>query len=78
MEERFPDSQAEQTTLGQMRELRDKDDIDDYLMDMETLNYKVCLVGTPWMTLLRDVLSEDLQSRLSTTIKQPRNDIDYV
>jgi hypothetical protein len=45
---------------------------------METLNYEVCLVGTPWRTLLRDGLSEDLQYLLSTTKRKPRNDIDYV
>jgi len=60
-----------------MRELKYKRDIESYLTDMETLNYKVYLVGTPWRTLLRDGLPEDHQYRLSTTKREPRNDIDY-
>ena len=61
-----------------MRELKYQGDIESYLTDMETLNYKVCLVGTPWRTLLRDGLSEDVQCRLSTAKREPRNDIDHV
>jgi hypothetical protein len=61
-----------------MRELKYKGDIESYLTDMEMLNYKVCLVGTPWRTLLRFELSEDLQYRLSTTKRKPQNNINYV
>jgi len=78
MEERFLDRQEERKALGKMGELKYKVNIESYLTDMESLNYKVCLVGTPWRTLLRDGLSEDLQYRLSTTKREPRNDIDYV
>jgi hypothetical protein len=78
MEERFLDRQEERKALGKMRELKYKGDIESYLMDMETLNYKVCLVGTPWRTLLGDGLSGDLQYRLSTTKQEPGNNIDYV
>jgi len=67
MVERFLDRQEERKALGKMRELKYKGDIESYLTDMETLNCKVCLVGTPWRNLLRDGLSEDLQYRLSTT-----------
>jgi hypothetical protein len=67
MEERFLDRQEERKALGKMRELKYKGDIESYLTDMETLNYKVCLVGTSWRTILRDGLSEDLQYCLSTT-----------
>jgi hypothetical protein len=67
MEVRFLDRQEERKALGKMREFKYKGDIESYLTDIETLNYKVCLVGTPWRTLLRDGLSEDLQYRLSTT-----------
>jgi hypothetical protein len=67
MEERFLDRKEERKALGKMREFKYKGDIESYLTDMETLNYKVCLVGTPRRTLLRDGLSEDLQYRLSTT-----------
>ena len=66
MEERFLDRQEGRKALGKMSELRHKGDIESYLTDMETLNYKVCLVGTCWRTLLRDRLSEDFQYRLST------------
>jgi hypothetical protein len=61
-----------------MRELIYKGDIESYLMDIETLNYVVCLVGTTWRTLLRDRLSEDHQNHLSTPKQEPRNHIDYV
>jgi len=67
MKERFLDRQEERKALGKMRELKYKGDIKSYLTAMETLNYNVCLVGTPWRTLLRDGLSEDLQYCLSTT-----------
>ena len=78
MEERFLDRQEERKAVGKMRELKYKGDIASYLPDMETLNYKVCLVGTPWRNFIRDGLSEDLQYHLSTTKREPRNDIDYV
>jgi len=78
MVERFLNRQEERKALGKMRELKYKGDFESYLTDMETLNYKVCLVGTPWRTLLRDGLSEHLQYHLSTTKQEPRNDIDYV
>jgi hypothetical protein len=78
MEERFFDRQEERKALGKMRELKYKGDIVNYLTDMETLNYKVCLVGTPWRTLFRDGLSEDLQYQLSTTKREPQNDLDHV
>jgi hypothetical protein len=71
MEERFFDRQEERKALGKMRELKYKGDIVNYLTDMETLNYKVCLVGTPWRTLFRDGLPEDLQYQLSTTKREP-------
>jgi hypothetical protein len=71
MEERFINRQEERKALGKMRELKYKGDIESYLTDMETLNYKVGLVGTPWRTLLRDRLSEDLQYRQSTTKREP-------
>jgi len=60
MEERFLDRQEERKALDKIRELKYKGDIESYLTDMETLNYKVGLVGTPSRTLLRDGLSEDL------------------
>jgi hypothetical protein len=78
MEERFLHRQEERKALGKTRKLTYKRDIESYLTDMETLNYNVCLVGTPLRILLRDGLSEDLQYRLSTTKREPRNDIDYV
>jgi len=65
-------------TPRQMRELKYMGDIESYLTDMETLNFKICLVGTPWRTLLRDGLSEDLSCCLATTKWQPRNSIDCV
>jgi hypothetical protein len=77
MEERFLERQEERKALGKMREVKFKGDIESYLTDMETHNYKVCLVGTPWRTLLRDGLSDDLQYCLSTTKREPRNYIDY-
>lgn len=64
MEERFLDRQEARIALGIMWEPKYKGDIESYLMDVETLNYKVCLVGTTWRTLLRDGLSEDLQHHL--------------
>jgi hypothetical protein len=76
MEERFLDRQLGRKALGKMRELKNKGDIESYLTDMETLNYKVWLVETPWRTLLGDGLSEDLQYRLSTAKREPRNDVD--
>jgi hypothetical protein len=72
MEERFLDRQGERKALAKMRELKYKGDIESYLMDMETLNYKVCLVGTPWWALLRDGRSEYLQYHLSTTKREPQ------
>jgi len=78
MEERFLDRQEERKALGTMRELKYKGHIESYLTDMETLNYKVCLVGTPWRTLLWDGLSEELQCSLSTTKREVWNDIDHV
>jgi len=78
MEERFLIRQEERKALGKMRELKYMGDIESYLMDMATLNYTVCVIGTPWRTFLRDGLSEDLQYRLSTTKREPRNNIDYV
>jgi hypothetical protein len=47
MEVRFLDRQEERKALGKMREFKYKGDIESYLTDIETLNYKVCLVGTP-------------------------------
>jgi len=67
MEERFLDRQEERNALDKMRELNYKRDIESYLTDMETLYVKVGLMGTPWRTLLRDGLSDDLQYHLSTT-----------
>jgi len=78
MAERFLDRQQDRKALGKMRELKYRGDIESYLMDMETFNYKVCLVGTAWRTLLRYGLGKDLQYRLSTPKRDPRNDIDYV
>jgi hypothetical protein len=78
MEKRFLDSQEERNALGQMRELKYKEDIESHLTDMETLNYEVCLVGTLRRTLLRDGLSQHLQYHLSTTKYEAQNDTDYV
>ena len=78
MKERFLDRQEERNALGNMREPKYKGDIESYLTDMDTLNYKVCLVGNPWRTMVRDGLAEDLPYHLSTTKRKPRNDIDYV
>jgi len=61
-----------------MREVKYKGDIKSYLMDMETLNYKVCLIGTTWRTWFRDAPSENHQYRQSTTKREPWNDINYV
>jgi len=63
MEEIFLNRQEERKALDKMRELKYMGDVESYLTDMETLKYKVCLVRTPWRTLLRDGLSEDLQYR---------------
>lgn len=78
MEERFFDRQEEWQALGKVREPKYNRDMESYLTDMETLNHTVCLVGTPLRTSLREGLSEDLQYRLSTTKREPRNDIEYV
>ena len=73
VEERFLDRQEERKALGKMGELKYKGDIESYLIDMETLNFKVSLVGTPWRTLLRDRHSDDLNYRLLTTKWEPQN-----
>lgn len=46
MEERYLNRQEERRALGTMRERKYKGDIESYLVDIETLNYKVSLVGT--------------------------------
>jgi hypothetical protein len=77
MEERFLDRQEESKAPDKRRELKYKGDIERNLTDMETFNYKVCLVGTLWRTMLTDGHSEDLQHCLPTTNQEPRNDIVY-
>jgi hypothetical protein len=72
MEERFFDRQEERKALGKMRELKYKGDIVNYLTDMETLNYKVCLVGTPWRTLFRD----GLQRISNINCQQPNENLE--
>jgi hypothetical protein len=47
--------------LAKMKELKDKGDIASYLTDMETLNDKVCQVGSPGRTMLRNGHLEDIQ-----------------
>jgi hypothetical protein len=66
MEYSFLDSQERRKGLGKMRELKYKEGIESYLMDLETLNYKLCAVGTPWTTLCRDGFSDYLQNHLWT------------
>jgi len=78
IEDRFVDTQEQRTALGKMWELKHKGDIESYLLDTETLTYTIRLVGTPWRTLLRDGLSEDLQYCLSTTQRHPQTDRDCV
>ena len=51
MEERFLNIHEEWKALGNMRELKFKGDIESYLMDIETFNYKVYLVSISWRTL---------------------------
>jgi hypothetical protein len=71
MQERLLNRQEERKALANMRELNYKGDIGSYLMDMETFNDKVCLVGTLWSTVLRHAVLENLQYRLSTTKRDP-------
>jgi hypothetical protein len=61
-----------------MRQLKYKGDIESDLADMETQNYKVCPVGTPWRFLPRDELTHDIQYQLSADKGDSGNDMDYV
>jgi len=78
MEKRFLDRQEERKALGMISKLKLKGDIESYLMDMETLNYKVCLGSTHCWTLLTDGLSKELQYCLSTATWERQNGINYV
>jgi len=77
MEERFFNRQEDRQALCKMRQLKYKGDIESYLTEIEALNYKVCLVSTPWRILLRDGHSEDIHYRRSATKRKPLSDIKY-
>jgi len=78
MEERFLDIQAEKKAPGIMKKLKYNEDIESCPTDMETFIFNVCQPGTPWRTMLRDGLSEDLQYCVVTTKQENGNVINYV
>ena len=60
-----------------MKELQYKGDIQDYIVQMEDLNYKVCLSGIAWREALHSGLNEDIKDRLSFSKLTPNDDAEY-